>query len=213
MFRCFVIILLFVMPVVVSAQPDQAFVIDAQDLAHPLTITTLNRTGRYQAKVSRQFGNEMEERLLQIAEAVYPPEHKIKETSGDDSKVDTPNERRWWTDSVDKVRIPYAITKGAVSYYLDVTAEFRKDKPREPVWEKFTESSFEYSATVTPKASYVIGNSRFSDVYVVSMRLVWWQSCGNLCGLQFTTSRTVVLSKDGKVLSVNNDGDAQVSIS
>ncbi len=77
-FRCFVIVLLFVMPVVVSAQSDQAFVIDAEDLAHPLTIKTLNRTGRYQAKVSRQFGNEMEERLLQIAEAVYPLSTKSK---------------------------------------------------------------------------------------------------------------------------------------
>ncbi len=76
-----------------------------------------------------------------------------------------------------------------------------------------TESTFEYSADVTPKASYVFGNARFSDVYVVSMRLGWSQTCGNLCGLQFTTSRTVVLSRDGKVISVDNDGGVEVSIS
>jgi hypothetical protein len=189
-----------------AGQQLQSFKVDDYDLLHPLVIKELNRPGPHAVNISRRFANESEERLLRIAEAVYSAGTQV------DLKRDRIREsgigvmRMWWCSEFDGVRVPYAITKSAVAYYLEASDEFREAKPRIPFWIKMKMSSLTYSASVAHKESYQRGETTLKDVYVVSMNLGWSQFCGGLCGMAFQKSRTVVLNGKSEVLAV--DGDA-----
>ena len=204
------LLLLFLLATLTTAQSDQRFIIDDEDLAHPLTFKELNRSGNHQIKIVRRFADEKEERLLQIAEATYPAQSQVKERSKAKTEAPIGNERLWWCSSFDGVRIPFAITKGAVAYYLDVSTEFAKEKPRDPFMKS---SRLTYSAVLARKETYRIGTSEFKNVYVVSLELAWSQYCGPLCAMAFQASRKVVVNEEGKVLAVENDTCAPTIVS
>ena len=202
------LLLLLVVPGVARAQ-TQTFLIDADDLAHPLTMKKLTRADAHAIEISRVFANEKEEKLLQIAEAVYPAEGAVRQARGEASQASQPEKRLWWCKSFDNVLVPYAITKRAVAYYLDVQEKFRNGT----FGMKMSSSSLAYSAKIASHESYKVGDSTFANVYVVSMGLGWFQYCGPLCAMHFTASRTVVLDGDGKVLAVQNDECAPMVVS
>lgn len=199
------ILLLLFLTTLTAAQSDQQFLIAEEDLASPLTFKILNRGGNHTARMVRTFADEKEHKLLQIAEATYPTAIRVKEASGSKAEAPQGNERLWWCSSFDGVRIPYAITKSAVAYYLDVSTEFAKTKPRHAFWTNMKSSELKYSAIVSRKETYRVGKSDFTNVYVVSMKLDWLQYCGNLCAMKFNATRNVILNEDGKVLAVEND--------
>src|SRR5258705_13137379 len=196
----FILFVLF--PTALAAQSNQSLIVDSEDLSHPLTFTELHRSGPHKLNLSRRFANDNEERILRIAEAVYPA---APGGEGVLAKTEPVNrERQGWCSSFDRVRIPYAITKSAVAYYLDVSEEFRKKEPREPFWTNMMSSSLTYSAKLSSKESYKVGTSEFRNVFVVSMQLEWLQYCGNLCAMTFKASRNVVVRDDGTVLATEN---------
>jgi hypothetical protein len=199
------IILFLLLPGVSVAQSDQLSVVDPVDLAHPLTFKELNRSGDHKVKLVRSFANEKEEMLLRIAEATYPSENAAKNETAKGVQ------RSWWCDSIDGVRVPYAITRSAVAYYLEVSEEFVKGS--NAFGPKMKSSNLEYLASLSRKETYKVGNENFRNVYVVSMDLVWLQNCGPLCAMVFKASRKVVLSAEGKVLAVENDKCAEVGVS
>ena len=196
------LLLLFLLATLTTAQSSQTFIIDNEDLAHPLTFKELNRSGKHEVKIVRRFADEKEEKLLQIAEATYPTDSQVREHSKRPPEAGRGNERLWWCSSFDGVRIPFAITRGAVAYYLDVSTEFSKRKARDPFMKS---SGLTYSASLAPKETHRVGTSEFTNVYVVSMELGWSQYCGPLCAMAFQASRKVVLNEAGKVLAVEND--------
>lgn len=201
MYRLFLfLLLLFLAPVAARAQVDQSL-IHPYDLAHPLTIRKLNRLGDHQTVISRDFANEKEEKLLQIAEAVYPPERAVRLGRNEQPQTSQPEQRLWWCNSFDGVLVPYAITKRAVTYYLEVQDKFRAGK----FSIKMHGSALGYSAKIAHHKSYPHGEATLRDVYVVSLDLAWSQYCGTLCAMGFKTKRTVVLDEQGKVLAVQND--------
>ena len=136
----FVVFILFVLfPTALAAQAKQSFFVDAEDLAHPLTFTALRRSAPHELNLSRRFANDQEERILRIAKAVYP---SGEASTGATSKSESGKSREWWCSSFDKVRIPRAITRSAVAYYLDIAESFRANT----FWPKMTSSSLTYSA-------------------------------------------------------------------
>jgi hypothetical protein len=199
------LLLFFLLATLTSAQADQTFIIDDEDLAHPLTFKELNRSGKHEVKIVRRFADEKEERLLQIAEATYPVESQVRERSKRSAEAPQGNERLWWCSSFDGVRIPFAITKGAVAYYLGVSTEFGKNKPRHHFWTSMMSSRLTYSASLAGKQTYRAGTSEFKNVYIVSMELGWSQYCGPLCAMAFQASRKVILNEEGNVLAIEND--------
>jgi hypothetical protein len=207
------LLLLFLLATLTAGQSDQTFIIDNEDLAHPLTFKELNRSGKHEVKIVRRFADEKEERLLQIAEATYPAESQVKERSRAKTEAQIGNERLWWCSSFDGVRIPFAITKGAVAYYLGVSTEFGKNKPRHHFWTNMMSSRLTYSASLVREETYRAGTSEFTKVYVVSMELTWSQYCGPRCAMRFQASRKVVVSEEGKVLAVENDTCAPTIVS
>ena len=127
--------------------------------------------------------------------------------------------RQWWCSAFDRVWIPYAITKGAVTYYLKMTEEFKQPGSGDPMRPKMLNSQFAYTATVTRHESYSLDHSVLlstpvlKNVYVVKMTLAWQQYCGALCAMTFAKSRIVILSDDGRVLAILNDECTQPLVS
>jgi hypothetical protein len=206
---------LMLVPTLVAAQLEQRYKVEAEDLAHPLAVKELNRPGRHKVKISRRFSNENEEKLMRIAEAVYPPPDEVTRGLTPDQKAEVGmnDVRLWWCREFDSVRIPYAVTRSAVAYYLEVSAEFGKKKPRVPFWRSMKSSSLTYQASIMRKESYRAGQVTHREVYIVSMMLGWSQYCGNLCAMDFGKSRTVVLSEQGEVLAVEGDGCEPILVS
>ena len=200
--------LVLVLASLIAGQADQGFIIDQEDLSHPLTFKELNRSEPHRVKIVRRFADEKEERLVQIAEAAYPLDVRVR-------GVETPvrSKHLWWCSSFDGVRIPFAITKSAITYYLEVSSEFAKNNGKNPSGPTMLSSVLEYSASLARKQKYKVGAANFSNVYVVSMNLGWVQYCGPLCAMQFAASRTVVIDENSKVLAVENDSCAPTVVS
>ncbi len=207
--------LLLLVSAFTAAQQEQRFRVDTEDLSHPLTIKKLNRSGSHTVNISRRFANEGEEKLVRIAEAVYPARSEVTQKGDPVRKTGAGvnKDRLWWCNEFDGVLIPYAITKSAVAYYLEVSKEFGKRRPREPFWSNMKSSSLMYSASITRKESYQTGEVTRKDVYVVSMKLEWSQYCGKRCAMWFEKSRTIVLDEKGEVLAVEGDGCASARVS
>jgi hypothetical protein len=200
----FLTLILFVLfPAALAAQSPQSFIVDAEDLSHPLTFTELRQSGPHELHLSRRFANAKEEKILRIAEAVYSSDQPLK----------TGSWRQWWCSSFDGVRIPYAITRSAVAYYLDVSEGFRTNNPREPARPTMKFSTLIYSAKVSWKESYKVGTAEFRNIYLVSLELAWMQYCNALCGMMFGTTRNVVVKDDGSVLAIENDSCAPFVVS
>jgi hypothetical protein len=189
----------------VQTQLGREFVIDKNDLANPLTFTELKEdSGPFTIHASRRFANAKEEEMLRIAEAAYPIPHEIQWATRGSPGALIPISRQWWCSDFDRVMIPYAITKGAVSYYLKATEEF-KQGGGDPLRPKMQSSQFGYTASISRQETYSLGNNVLKNVYVVQMEMVWQQYCGPLCAMGFGASRTVILSEDGNVLAITGD--------
>ena len=176
------------------------------EISVALPVISQKNKNSFKVEISRKFADKQEERLLKIAEAVYPTaEEKAKKCSN--PVLGNPSNVNWACGSFDDVLVPYAVTKSAVIYYLKMTGNFRKDK------NKMKTSSLNYSAEIKFQPGYEIKEEKFTNVYVVSMKLGWSNVCGDLCALMFNKDRTVVLDKNGKILFVDGDGETPVMVS
>jgi hypothetical protein len=197
-----------------KAQAEPAFTIDKDELANPLTIKEINdESGKFTVHVSRRFADAKEEEMLRIAEAAYPNARELQRNVKSGITAVIPLGRQWWCWSFDGVLVPYAITKGAVSYYLKVTEELKQPKNRDPLYPKMMSSQFGYKARVSRQENYSRGESVFKNVYIVKMNMMWQQHCGPLCAMTFGASRTVVLSEAGRVLAIEEDQCAPTLVS
>lgn len=176
------------------------------EISDSLPVISQKNKNSFRVNTSRKFANKEEERLLKIAEVVYPTAEE-KQTKCAKLILGNPSNVNWACGSFDNVLVPYAITKSAVIYYLKMTDDFRKGKS------KMKTSALNYSAEIKFQPSYEIKEEKFTDVYVVSMKLGWSNVCGDLCALIFSKDRTVVLDKNGKILFVDGDGETPVMVS
>ncbi|MCC6697804.1 MAG: hypothetical protein IT365_19410 [Candidatus Hydrogenedentes bacterium] len=172
--------------------------------------------GRYSAKIVRHYKDEKELRLLRIAESVYPSRQRVMDARATahfkETQEPPAGEDLWWTSSFDGVRIPYTITGSALLYYCERVRDFRT---RAASTGRAAEQScvMSYVGDISHQKQAEIEGKRFTDCYVVSMKLEWSWFCGDLCGLWFTKERTVVLDAEGTVLAVFKDGPADFIVS
>lgn len=191
----------------IAQTPDYA--VAENEISAKLPDISKKNKKTYKLNISRKFAGEREERLLKIAEAVYPTAEKKKKDCSEQAAANAA-ETGWSCGAFDGVLIPYAITKGALIYYLKTTDEFRRGAK---TGIKMKSSSLNYSAEIKFQPDYELKGEKFSGVYVVSMRLSWYQFCGALCAMTFGKDRTVVLDKSGQVLQVDGDGKPPVMVS
>lgn len=164
---------------------------------------------RYSIHIDRRFLTRREDELLRKAEATYPPKARVLSDSAKTLARLNPAARHskalWWWGEFDGVRLPYAITGGAVSYYLNQIQQFRHGNFRGSNGIKMVRAHLDYTASLRREKAFLLNKRVLRNVYVVTLRLSWSQDCGRMCGMSFDRARTVVLAPDGTI-TVDGDG-------
>jgi carboxypeptidase family protein len=165
------------------------------------------------ATVRREFRSPNEERLLRIAEETYPPTKAVASLADErtDHRALLKEKRLWWFGEFDGVRLPYAVTLGAVRYYLGLTQAMGRGE-RVPFRKKRIQFSYLASVSSSPDTVSMEGRA-YGGVYVVKMSLEWSDYCGSLCALYFRLDRTVLLRPDGTVVGIFGDRRPMMMVS
>lgn len=188
-----------------APDPALAFLVATQPLPDSLDV------GRpHSVRVRRVARTPEERRALEAAEHTEPPRDSVLAAMHRyryrDSVPTAPP--LWWARMIDGVRWPYAITDAAVRYYLALGRDFRQGNFREVHGLRISSSSFRYIATTQRQAEVTLQARTFRDVYVVHLELLWTHFCGDLCSLNITAERTVIVSRAGEVLLITGDDTA-----
>lgn len=173
-------------------------------------------TRAFVAQVHREFRNPEEERLLRIAEEVYPPTKAVLSLADRhlDRKALLREKRLWWYGEFDGVRLPYAVTTDAVRYYLAITQALARGDRSKTGGFGMKQTDFSYTASVSPgPTTYAKRGQTFENVYVVELSLEWSDYCGSLCACGFGLDRTVLLRPDGTLVCVFGDRKPNVIVS
>lgn len=197
-------------------------------IALPDTVNEVWAQGEFRIAVQRVARTSQERRLMAIAERLYPDTSFIlghARDTGHRARLDSasrgsfargyrippraaghPSER-WWFDDFDATWLPYALTSGAVDYYVgrlrDLAA--RAQSVPEPDNSAFS-GLFTYSATIRATQEH-------GAAYVVELSMSWEYYCGMLCALAFTHRRSVWFDERGNVIRIEGDGPPQTIVS
>jgi len=186
------------------------------DTTIALPRTLLDTATAFHVRVKRTFDNEDEERLLRVAEGTYPPRAAVTARLKLRAQWTDPDSTRrslWWQAAFDGVRIPYAITADAARYYLELSKAYVRGDHAAVSTIPMQRTDFVYIASIRRAPIFDINGWVFEDVYVVRMRLTWSNHCGSLCALGFSKERTVVLTREARVLAVFGDGPTPTMVS
>jgi len=202
------IFLLLSFLIVVTPQQAQKFTVDPDELKQPLAFKELTEPGLHAVSITRRFSGEREGKLLSTAEATYPPREEVLKCM----RPLRPGEKEptepvlWSCGKSDGTHLPFAITKGAVAYFIKHSDALRRGEIQSRYLQR---TSFSYEADISRRESYRVGDAAHRDVYVVTMRLGWHQTCGevpDMCSMILEKSRKIVLDKNGLILAVEGDG-------
>lgn len=195
----------------------------------PDSLVEVLARGRFRASVLRVAANASDARLIAAAEQLYPTPDAIvaTATTADARKrllataagvpLDTlkvpqraagnPTDR-WWLDAFDDTWIPFAVTAGAVDYYLGRLHDYAAG--RSPFGFSATDGadhgSLSYSARILPSSEPGIAR-------VVELELHWNYWCGMLCAMEFIHTRRVFFDAAGRAVRVEGDGRPEVWVS
>jgi len=185
--------------------------------------------GRFRASIHRVAANANEARLIALAEQLYlnsdsivaratKPEERerwLAYANGVSTRpVKVPQRSagspadRWWLDQFDETWIAFAVTAGAVDYYLGRLHDYAAGR-----------SPFGFSATDTADHGALIYTARVvpsSDAgvaQVVELELHWTYSCGWLCAMTFELTRRIFFDAAGRPVRVEGDGRPEVVVS
>ncbi len=164
---------------------------------------------KHQVVVQRTAADETEKKMIALAEAAYPKKEDVV-AAGNLQPVPA-DDKLWSHKDVQGVRIPYAITGAAITWYT----KFVQDAAAKE-FTRFIEpsSKLEYTASVQSKENFEINGKPVPHVYVVKMKLVFDESfvAGGTEAIHFAKEREVVLDPAGKVLKITGDGDTEVPV-
>ena len=182
-----------------------------------VVLSDADEAGPFAVVVRRQFETREEEQLLALAEAVYPTHDAIidelRKRGEQLTRWPPPQDQLWWWNTFDGMRIPYAVTNGAVAYYLELTRAFRRGAFDSLGTSHMKHSGLQYLADVTWHNRYVHGSHTFDQVFVVDMTLEWSAYCSPVCELTIQAHRVVVLGSGGILRGVFGDGLARYIVS
>lgn len=221
------LILAYVVGTSASAQPAGYHVGAAVVL--PDSLVEVLARGRFRASVLRVAVNANDARLIAAAEQLYPTPDAIiaTATTADERKrllataagvtLDTlwvPQRAagspadRWWLDVFDATWIPFAVTAGAVDYYLGRLHDYAAG--RSPFKFSATDGTDHGSLSYTAR---VIPSSGPGAARIVELRLQWEYWCGMLCAMEFTHTRRVFFDAAGRAVRVEGDERPEVGVS
>jgi hypothetical protein len=206
---------------IVDAAPARGvppgYYVDPIQAAAPRPAQSDEATGEFTYSIRRGFADSTAARLLGIAEATYPARETLVRIASENAYEmgsDTARADLWWCKGPGESRIPYAVTAGALSHYLNLAQLYRERKFREAGTRPVFWSELAYRATIAHREQYTLERVEYRDVYVAQLMLAWTYDDGTFT--PYTEGhRVVVLTPSGDVLAVDGDGSAveRVSIS
>jgi len=191
--------------------------LDPVQLSAARPANRVDEDGDFTTTVHRRYGDATESRLLGIAESLYPLREAILERAIDrqgEIGADSAGVSLWWQDGLGVSRVPYAVTAGALAYYVDLTDRFRTHNFRGAWDHNLFWSDFQYDASIEHRDVYYLADTTLTNVYVAEMRLSWSFDDGTFVPVS-QAHRFVLMTGDGTVLNVSGDGyvDEQVTMS
>jgi hypothetical protein len=201
-----------------GVQAPAGYFVDSLDAVTPRPVWEEAKDGDFTYSIRRVFSDSTEQRMLRIAEAVYPPRDALAGIAARayyEMGSDTAGVPLWWCRGIGARRIPYAVTAGTMEHFLRLTQRWRHHN----FWETgmgggLWWSDMIYHANVTAAPSFTDRDREFTNVYLVQLVFAWSYDDGTFVPVT-ETMRTVVLSRRGDVLAVEGDGraDEQVRLS
>lgn len=172
----------------------------------------------HQSVITREAMGNKQSAMISAAEAAQAPrEAVLKEAARKDPGADA-NEpvipeggNVWWYQEKLGIRIPYAITGDAITYFSELVASNAK-KPFKSYGEP--SSRLDYHAGVKFHKEFKLADKTFKDVNVVSLQLRFAANftASSTAALSFEKKRVVVLDADNKVLHISGDGPTEAMI-
>ena len=164
---------------------------------------------RHRIAIRREADNDKQAKLIAAAEAAPPTADALRKAIGDGPAPKDPSQ--WWYREELGIRIPFAVTVGAVDYYSDLVKKYRKE-----TFERFTQPSsrLDYHATVAHHPNFEHDGKTFKNVHVVTLTLNFSENFAATAteGIQFEKQRTVVLDGNGKVVAIFGDGPTKAPV-
>ena len=164
---------------------------------------------KHRITIRREAGDAAQAKMIATAEAARPEAAALRKAIGEGPEPKDPSQ--WWYREDLGIRIPFAVTAGAVGYFSKLVEDYRKQE-----FKRYIEpsSSVDYHASVAFHSQFEHGGRKFPDVHVVTLKLVFTQNFAatGTEGMEFTKERTVVLDAQGKVLAIAGDGPTEVPI-
>jgi hypothetical protein len=164
---------------------------------------------RHKVVVTREAVTEADRRLIAAAEAAQPPRAEVQKAAGE-TKLPASGPLWWYKEQLG-LRIPYALTGEAVTYFTELVRKYGKES-----FTRYSEPSSRvaYTAKVAEHESFTHGKETFANVRVVTLKLEFGQ---NFCatgteGLAFTKERTVIFDTAGALLLIIGDGPTETPI-
>ena len=190
---------------------NPAYFISQPDMALDIVVP------KYTMEINRVAEGPQAAAMLKRAEAVYPQRATIMAAIPDaDFKTKllrAAKEPLWWSSDFDGVRIPYAVTAGAVIYYQKLIQAFMRNDFSGSAGIKMITANLKYTANIKLHDKWTYEKQDFKNVYVADITLGWSQYCGMLCAMGFEKKRLVVLGRDGSIRAVFGDGATGVMVS
>jgi hypothetical protein len=221
------LVVAYVVGVSASAQPAGYHVGAAVVL--PDSLVEVLARGRFRASVLRVAVNANDARLIAAAEQLYPtPDAIIATATNADERnrllatgtgvslhtLKVPQRAagspadRWWLDAFDETWIPFAVTAGAVDYYLGRLHDYADG--RSPFGFSATDGADHGSLSYTAR---VVPSSEPGVARVVELQLRWEYWCGMLCAMSFTHIRRVFFDAAGRAVRIDGDERPEVIVS
>jgi hypothetical protein len=221
------LVVAFVFAASASAQPVGYHV--GGPIVLPDSLVEVLARGRFRASVFRVAANVSDARLIAAAEQLYPTPDAIltTATTADERNrllataagvsLNTPKvpqrtagsqADRWWLDAFDETWIPFAVTAGAVDYYLGRLHDYAAG--RSPFGFSATDGADHGSLAYTAR---VVLSSEPGIARVVELQLRWEYWCGMLCAMEFIHTRRVFFDAAGRAVRVEGDGRPEVGVS
>ena len=147
--------------------------------------------------------------MIARAEGLQPDRAELVKAAGD---VPLPREGKvWWCREQFGIRIPYAVTGDAVTYYSGLVTGYGKMRMK-----RYAEpsSALKYTAAVKRHERFEVDGKNWQNVDVVTLKLEFRQAfcASGTEAFGFTKERTVVFDAQGKVLHVSGDGVTDVPV-
>jgi len=166
-------------------------------------------TNKHTVTIVRSASDEAGRGLIARAEGLQPDRAELVKAAGD---VPLPREGKvWWCREQFGIRIPYAVTGDAVTYYTGLVTGYGKTRMK-----RYAEpsSALKYAAAVKRHERFELDGKTWQNVDVVTLKLEFRQSfcASGTEAFGFTKERTVVFDAQGKVLHVSGDGATDVPV-